>query len=199
MEVVAEARPTPTRTSTRTAVRPTFTLAPPTSPPTDVPLPTATVAATPTRGPVPRRVPTHTPTTVKSATPVPPPPTPNPDAGYYYAAVVKGCIAAPNTRIEGTVYDHGVPQNEIKVRVSSSDDGSPAIDDSFTGRDPYDVKHVDPSRVGKYQLGLYEGQQKGGTWFVFVINPDDELLTRKVTVQTTEGPGCNTATIDFTH
>ena len=198
-DVVAQAGPAPTRTVTRTVPRPTFTSVPPTPPPTDVPPPTVAAPATPTRGPVPRPVPAHTSTPVKSATPVPPPPTPNPDAGNYYRAIVKGCVTSPNTRIQGTVYDEGVPQNEIKVRVSVTDDGSPVMDDSFTGRDPYDIKHVDPSRVGKYQLGLSEGAQIDGTWFVFIVNPNDELLTRKVQVATTKGPGCNVWTVDFAH
>jgi hypothetical protein len=85
------------------------------------------------------------------------------------------------------------------VRVTASEDGSPAIDDALTGTDPADIKHIDPALTGQYRLGLYEGKQVGGTWFVFVLGLEKEAISPKVRVVTSDGPGCNTATVDFSH
>ena len=191
--------PLATRTVTRTVPRPTFTSAPPTQPPTDVPPPTVAGPATPTRGPTPRPIPTRVPTPVKTPTPAPPPPTQDPYAGYLYKPGKLKCITSPNTRIQGTIYTGGAKQDNVWVRVSSSDDGSPAIDDALTGTDPADIKHIDPALAGQYRLGLYEGKQVGGTWFVFVLGLEKEAISPMVRVLTSEGPGDNTCTVDFSH
>jgi hypothetical protein len=77
--------------------------------------------------------------------------------------------------------------------------GSPAINDFITGVDPNDPKRQDDANRGKYRLALYEGQQKAGNWYVFVLNNLGDVLSTIANVQTTDGPGCNTATVDFVH
>jgi hypothetical protein len=199
-QVVAEAGATPTRTATRTPLRPTFTPAPPTLPPTEPPPPTP-VPVTPTRAPTVRPVPTRIPTPAKSPTPPPPPPTPNPDAGWYYRRVFKGCVDAPNTRIEGTVYENGLKKNGVIVRLSDSDQGPPfpGLNDFITGTDPADYKHQCPECQGQYRLSPAEGQRVNGNWWVFVIDASGNPLSKGYFIHTQDGPGCNTATVDFVH
>jgi hypothetical protein len=139
------------------------------------------------------------PAPVKTATPAPPPPTPDPYAGYYYKPVNKGCVTAPNTRIQGTVYENGQKKNGVTVRVSDREGGGPSISDFVTGTDPSDYKHINPSLQGQYRLALYEGQQNAGNWWVFIVDEGGNLLSPGVLVTTQDGPGCNTATIDFVH
>jgi len=52
---------------------------------------------------------------------------------------------------------------------------------------------------GKYTLALYEGQRNAGNWWVFVIDNSGSPLSRGILVTTQDGPGCNTATVDFVH
>jgi hypothetical protein len=128
-----------------------------------------------------------------------PPPTPDPYAGYYYRPVNKGCVTAPNTRIEGTVYDNGVKKNGVIVRVSHAEHAEALIDDFVTGTDPSDYKHIAPERQGMYRLALYEGQQIDGNWWVFVVDSGGNPLSKGVYIKTHDGAGCNTATVDFVH
>jgi hypothetical protein len=197
-DLIAQGGATPTRTAIRATVRPTFTTVPPTEPPTDVP-PLTALPVVPTRAPAPRIVPTRVPTPAKSATPAPPPPTPDPYAGYYYKPVNKGCVTAPNTRIQGTVIENGQKKNGVLVRVSDREGGGPSIDDFTTGVDPSDYKHQDPSLQGQYRLALYEGQKNAGNWWVFIIDSAGNLLSPGVLVTTQDIGGCNTATVDFVH
>lgn len=196
-DLIARANPTPTFTlvPTRTTVRPTFTPVPPTltSSPTLVP-----TIVPPTRTPTVRPT-TRVPTPARTATPAPPPPTPDPYAGWYYRPVNKGCVTAPNTRIEGAVYENGVLKNGVRVRVSHMEGGEPSINDSITGMDPTDYKHVAPEWAGRYRLALYEGQQNAGNWWVFIVDESGNQLSPGVLVTTQDGGGCNTATIDFRH
>ncbi len=73
------------------------------------------------------------------------------------------------------------------------------IDDFTTGVDPSDHAHQDPSLQGKYRLGIAEGQQIDGNWWVFVVNNKGEQISVGAYFKTHDGPGCNTALIDFGH
>jgi hypothetical protein len=108
-------------------------------------------------------------------------------------------VEGGNTRIVGTVYDRGDKVNGLRIRVSAVPGGPPAIDDVISGTYHHDPKRVDSAIQGQYTLALYEGQQKSGNWFVFIINNTGDVLSEMGNVQTTEGPGCNIATIDFAH
>ncbi len=196
--LIARAETTPTRAATRT-VRPTFTSIPPTLPPTDTPPPTSPPII-PTPVPTLRRVPpTRIPAPIKTATPPPPPPTADLYGGYYYRPVDKGCVTTPNTRIQGTVYDNGAPENGVIVRVSDRFGGGPSINDFVTGTDPSDYKHIDPTVQGKYRLALYEGQQNAGNWWVFIIDGSGNPLSPGFLITTQDNGGCTTATVDFVH
>jgi len=195
-DVVAQAGATPTGAATRTVPRPTFTRAAPTPLPTDTPSPAKPGT---TRPATLRPVPTRTPTPGPTQPPPPPTSTPDPYAGFLYKPGKLTCITSPNTRIQGTVYTGGAKQDNVFVRVSSGEDAPPAIDDALTGTDPTDIKHIDPALQGQYRLGLYEGKQKGGTWFVYVLGAEKEPISPKVRVVTSEGPGKNTCTVDFSH
>ncbi len=196
---IARVNATPTRTVTRT-VRPTFSPVPPTqSPlPTLMPAPLPAVALpSATRAPTAR--PVATPKPAPSASPVPPP-TADLYQGYYYRVAKNVCTTAPNTRAEGTVFNNGIPQNGVRVRVSGDGlGGGPAVNDFVTGVDPSDYKHIDPSLQGKYRLGIFEGQQNAGNWWVWVVNENGDRISMGAFFNTHDGPGCNTAYIDFAH
>lgn len=193
---VAQVNQTPTRTPTRP--RPTFTLFAELIPETPTNTPPPTQPPTP-RPPTATRPPTRVPTATKPPPPAPLPPTPDPYAGYYYRPVNKGCVTAGNTRIQGTVIENGSKKNGVRVRVALSEGGDPVIDDFITGVDPADYKHADPSLQGQYRLGLFEGQQNAGNWWVFILDDSGNRISPGVYINTQDGGGCNTATIDFVH
>jgi hypothetical protein len=199
-DLIARVNPTATATTTAASTaRPTFTRVPPTEPP---PSPTLAPPPTipPTHIPTPRLPPTRAPTS-KPAPPPPAPPTPNPCAGYYYCPVFKGCVAASNTRIQGTVYDGGVKRNGVIVRLSESDGGPkwPDLDDFVTGVDPTDYHHQCPECEGMYRISPAEGQMISGNYWVFIIDSNGTPQSKGLFVHTQDGPGCNTATVDFVH
>ncbi len=195
---------TRTATATRTTVRPTFTPIPPTAtlvvrptiaaaPPNFPPptLPALSVGATPTR--------TRMAQASRAAT-QPPAPTADPYQGYYYRVIKNVCVTAPNTRAEGMVYDNGVPENGVIVRVANGDGGDPVIDDYVTGLDPQsDKKHTSPDWTGKYRLGIAEGLQMAGNWWVFIIDNKGQKISVGAYFNTHDTNGCNTAYIDFAH
>jgi len=196
-DLIAQGGATATITATRP--RPTFTLsARLLEQPTDIPTP----APSSTRPPPPTpRPPTRIPTAAKPAPTNPPPPTPDPDAGFYYKRVLKGCVTAPNTRIEGIVTENGNLKNGVKVRISFSENG-PAdtpLPDFVTGIDPVDPKHNCPECQGKYRLSPSEGSRLDGNWWVHVVDDNGNPISRSTFIHTQDGPGCNTATIDFVH
>jgi hypothetical protein len=189
-----------TATLTPTRPRPTFTLSAIIVPeePTNPPPPTVPPPRPPTSRPAPVRIP---PTATKPPAPTTVPPTPDPDAGFYYRRVFKGCAAASNTRIEGTVIDGGTPRSGVKVRLSFEENG-PAdtpLPDFLTGTDPADPKHPCPACQGKYRLSPSEGSLQDGNWWVYVVDDSGNPLSKSVFIHTQDGPGCNTATVDFVH
>ncbi len=172
-------------------VRPTFT-------------PAQTVAAksapTATRPRAQATRPATAPPTFTLAPPPTQPPAPPPTpAGPFYKITGKSCGQGGDTRIIGTVYENGVKANGVRMRVSAVSEGPPAINDFYTGVDPNDPKRRDDALQGQYRLALYEGQRKAGNWFVFILNRLGEVQSEIGNVQTTDGPGCNIATIDFAH
>lgn len=190
---------TPATATPTTRPRPTFTLAARLlETPTDIPPPPS-----PTRPPPPTpRPPTRVPPTVKPAATAPPPPTPDPDAGYYYKRIFKGCAVAPNTRIEGTVTENGTLRNGVRVRISFEENGPPdtPLADFVTGVDPSDPNHIPcPSCEGKYRLSPAEGGRIDGNWWVFVVDGSGNPMSKSTFIHTQDGPGCNTATLDFAH
>jgi hypothetical protein len=203
MVTLARVAPTATRAPTQTAARPTFTPAPPivassptieqpfvppTNPPSPVPASTARPAPTRTRTPVPPPV-----------AAAPPAPTADPYEGYYYRVTKNVCATDTNTRIEGTVLNNGSPQNGVRVRLSNGKYDTAVIDDFITGTDPSDAKHIAPEWQGRYRLSPAEGQRMDGNWWVFIIDKTGQPISVAAYVKTHDGPGCNTATVDFAH
>ncbi len=199
---IARVNSTPIRTATRT-VRPTFTPVRPTvtASPTLVPVPLPAAALpTATRAPAPRPTATHRPAPTSPPPPPPPPPTEDLYQGYYYRVAKNVCTTAPNTRAEGSVFNNGVPQNGVRVRVSGDGlGGGAAINDFITGVDPSDYRHQDPTLQGKYRLGIFEGQQNAGNWWVWIVNENGDRISMGAFFNSQDGPGCNTAYIDFAH
>lgn len=196
-DLIAQGGATVTLTATRP--RPTFTLSAhlieiPTDTPPPPPPPSSTRPPPPTPRPA-TRAPTPRPVTA-----APPPPTPDPDAGFYYKRRNFQCVSAPNTRIEGTITENGAPKNGVRVRISFSENGPAEImPDFITGVDPADPNHVCPECRGKYRLSPSEGSKVDGNWWVHVVDDAGTLLSRSTFIHTQDGPGCNTATIDFVH
>jgi hypothetical protein len=199
----AKAVPTSTRTRTPTTLitHPTFTPIPPTLeipptvaqpiiPPTNPPPP----PPSPTRTTAPRPAPTRAPVIAP-----PSPPTPDLFQGYFYRVLKNNCVSADNTRIEGTVFNNGVPQSGVRVRLSSGKYDVPVIDDFITGTDPADAKHIAPEWAGRYRLSPAEGQRMDGNWWVFIIDNKETPLSVAAYIKTHDAPGCNTATVDFAH
>jgi hypothetical protein len=196
-DIIAQGGATATTTATRP--RPTFTLsARLIEIPTDIPPPTP--LPLPTRPPPPTLRPATRAPTPRPATAAPPPPTPDPDAGFYYKRIFKGCVAAPNTRIEGVVTENGSLKNGVKVRISFSENGPAEIlPDFITGVDPADPNHICPECRGKYRLSPAEGKPVDGNWWVHVVDDGGTPMSKSTFIHTQDGPGCNTATIDFVH
>jgi hypothetical protein len=209
VDLIAQDFPTATKTVivTRTVtVRPTFTPAPPTLPPTDTPPPQVAVQVPTTPLIVPTRAPTarpftRAPTAYRSPIPAPLAPTADLFGGFYYRPVNKGCVDATNTRIQGTVTDGGVLKNGVRIRVSDSDQGADTygFGDFISGNDPSDPHHNCPECAGKYRISPSEGSRVDGNWWVFVIDNGGNSLSKGTFIHTQDGPGCNTATIDFVH
>lgn len=110
------------------------------------------------------------------------------------------CVVASNTRIEGIVTENGAPKNGVRVRISFSENGPAEImPDFITGIDPADPNHKCPECAGKYRLSPSEGAQVDGNWWVHVVDDGGNLLSKSTFFHTQDGPGCNTATIDFVH
>lgn len=198
---------TATRTVARASAtaRPTFTPLPPTislpSLPTIAPAPTnapLSLVPAPTLPPTATRTRAVQPTARPKAQPAAP--TADLYQGYYYRITKNVCVTAPNTRAEGTVLNNGVPENGVIVRIANGNGGDPVIDDYVTGIDPQsNKKYTSPEWTGKYRLGVAEGQQMAGNWWVFIVNNKGEQISVGAYFNTHDSNGCNTAFIDFAH
>jgi hypothetical protein len=177
-------------TATRVPVRATLPPPPPPPtaevfvppPPTDTPLPTPTPIPTNTPEPTSTPVPTDTPTFTPTFTPTPTntfTPTIIPThCPQEYCVIMQRCEPGENTRAVGTIYENDRPKNGVRVRVSYAMGGPPVIPDFISGNDPNNPNVPDPQRPGYYQLGLLEGGQLAGNWWVFIVNDEDEVLSQ---------------------
>lgn len=190
-DLIATGTGDPNRAAVAPTVRPTFTPAP-------SPQPTSRATAARTRTPASRAA-TAPPTAIPQPTLPPAPPPPPVASGPYFKISKSSCAEGGNTRVIGTVYDGGNKVNGLRVRVSDRAGGGPAIADAETGRDAKNPNRVDSSLQGQYLLALYEGKQSKGNWYVFIINNNGDLLSEAGFIQTSEGPGCNIGTVDFSH
>jgi len=83
--------------------------------------------------------------------------------------------------------------------VSYIPGGEAILPDFTTGVDPNDPNHRDDSLQGQYRFGLQEGGFRAGNWYVFIINNLGTQMSPNGNVQTDDKPGCNIATVDFSH
>ncbi|MBI3536330.1 MAG: hypothetical protein HY070_02015 [Chloroflexi bacterium] len=188
-DLIANNNDEPPSAASAATLRPTFTPAA---------IKTLTQTATRPRATATRVI-TARPTFTSLPQPIAPPaPTATPP-GPYFRVSAKSCASGGDTRIIGTVYDSGNKVNGLTMRVAAVPSGPPAINDFITGKDPTDPKRVDSALQGQYRLALYEGQQKKGNWFVFIINNAGDVLSENGNIQTTDGAGCNIGTVDFAH
>ena len=143
------------------AAEPPPTEIPPTEEPPPPP-PTNTRKPAPTKKPQPTEVPT----------PAGPTATPAPTrCPQQYCVVYRGCQPdAGNTLVEGIVYNNGVPENGVAVRVAKAEGAYPMVDDFLSGTDPINPGQPDPNNPGRYILQIVAGAPREGNWWVFVID-----------------------------
>lgn len=156
------ARPTRIPTEIPTEMMPTAPPPPTEIPPTDLPPPTETRPPAPTKKPLPTEPPT----------PEGPTATPAPTrCAQQYCVVYRGCQPdAGNTIVEGVVYNNGVPENGVAVRVAKAEGAYPMVDDFVSGTDPINPGQPDPNNPGRYILQIVAGAPREGNWWVFVID-----------------------------
>jgi hypothetical protein len=141
--------PTLTGTPTRTAI-PTITPLP-----TDTPLPTSTTTRT--------RLPTRRPPT---STPLPPTLVPY---TYAYRPVNVRCTHSGGTFVKGTVWNGGVPQTGVRIRLSWTPNGSAAAADQVTG-----YQAADQSTSYTFVLRGNGAYSAGSDWYVWVLDYNDQ-------------------------
>ncbi len=179
----------PTQESPTEAPPPTEPPPPPTEVPTVPPPPP------PTKKPQPTLTPTDSGPTV---TPVPT------RCAQKYCVVYRGCQPdAGNTVIEGYVYNNGVPENGVAVRVAKEQGAYPLVDDFISGNSAINPGQPDPNTPGYYILQIVAGAPREGNWWVFVV--DVRNGTKQVSeakfIHTNDDPfnsaNCQHAFVDF--
>lgn len=215
-QIVAQAQVAETETPHVTALPPTRVRRPTIEPtefiPTEIPAPTELppteppppTQEPPTNIPPPTRVPnTRAPT--KSPTPEGPTPTVAPTrCPQKYCVVYRGCQPdAGNTIIEGLVYNNGVPESGVAVRVAKEAGAYPLVDDFVSGNDPINPGKKDPSNPGRYILQIVAGAPREGNWWVFVVDKPNgtKVMSQAQLIHTNDDPfiptNCQHAFVDF--
>lgn len=174
--------------------------------PTDAPAPT---------DPPPEQQPQAQPQEPTSIIPTPrPQPTPT-DSGptatpgptrcpQTYCVVFRGCQPdAGNTVIEGFVYNNGVPENGVAVRVAKEEGAYPLVDDFISGNSTVNPGKPDPNTPGYYFLQIVAGAPREGNWWVFVIDVPNgtKVISESKLIHTNDDPNnpgnCQHAFVDF--
>ncbi|HZQ06147.1 MAG TPA: hypothetical protein VFD70_06165 [Anaerolineae bacterium] len=196
---LAQKHPTKSPTVEPTEVIPTEALLPiepppPTEPPPP-PSPPPTHAPAPTRKPLP------------SATPSPSGPTVTPAptrCPQQYCAVYRGCqTEVGNTIIEGFVYNNGVPQDGVAVRVASGQGEAGVTEDFVSGTDPVNRGKPDKLHPGHYILQIVAGESREGNWWVFLMDKKNGTIqiSEGQLIHTNDDPynpaNCQHAFVDF--
>lgn len=179
---------------------------PPPEHPTDTPFPTD--PPPPPATDIPQATDILPPTTRPQATVPPTAAGPTPTVGptrcpQTYCVSFRGCQTDGNTIIEGIVYNNGVPENGVAVRVAKEQGAYPLVDDFISGYDPINPGHPDPKNPGHYILQIVAGSPREGNWWVFVIdkpNGTKQMSEAKLihTNDDASNPGnCQHAFVDF--
>lgn len=175
--------------------------------PTALPPDTATPAATSAPPPTETRRPAPTKKIVPTEPPTPAGPTATPAptrCAKTYCVVYRGCQTdAGNTIIEGIVYNNGVPENGVAVRVAKAEGAYPMVDDFVSGTDPINPGQPDPNNPGRYILQIVAGAPREGNWWVFIVdraNGTKQISEAKL-IHTNDDPNnpanCQHAFVDF--
>ncbi len=202
----------PHRAATATARAPTRPTRLPTELPTEIiptelPPDTATPAATSAPPPTETRRPAPTKKLAPTETPTPTGPTATPAptrCAKTYCVVYRGCQTdAGNTIVEGIVYNNGVPENGVAVRVAKAEGAYPMVDDFVSGTDPINPGQPDPNNPGRYILQIVAGAPREGNWWVFIVdraNGTKQISEAKL-IHTNDDPNnpanCQHAFVDF--
>jgi hypothetical protein len=205
---------TPTKRAA-TATRKAPTIARPTRAPTEMPTEIlATEPPPPTEAPPPteppptntrRAAPTKIPPPPQSPTPEGPTATPAPTrCPQQFCVVYRGCQPdAGNTIVEGIVYNNGVPENGVAVRVAKAEGAYPLVDDFVSGTDPINPGQPDPNNPGRYILQIVAGAPREGNWWVFVVDRPNgtKQISEAKLIHTNDDPfnpgNCQHAFVDF--
>lgn len=105
--------------------------------------------------------------------------------------------------IEGVVYNNGVPENGVVVRVAKEAGAYPLVDDFVSGNDPVNPGKKDPNNPGRYILQIVAGAPREGNWWVFVIDKPNgtKVLSQAQLIHTNDDPynpvNCQHAFVDF--
>ncbi len=184
--LVAGLPPTWTPTVTGTPSR--------TPPPTITPLPTDTPL--PTAIPTRTRPPTKRPPT---RTPAPVVPTLAPYT-YAYRPTNIRCSHSGGTFVKGTVWNGGVPQTGVRVRLSWSPNGPAAANDQTT------AYQADGSTTYTFVLRDNGAYSAGADWYVWVLDVTGEPASdpnmahiRTNNLGPNDGNACWFAIVDFSH
>lgn len=191
-------RPRATRTPTQEFIQAVPTEMPP---PTEPPPPTEAPLATETRKPAPTKIPLPTATPTPSGPTATPVPTRCPKQ---YCVVYRGCQTdAGNTIIEGIVYNNGVAEDGVAVRVAKAEGAYPMVDDFVSGTDPINPGQPDPNNKGRYILQIVAGAPREGNWWVFIVDRPNgtKQISEAKLIHTNDDPynaaNCQHAFVDF--
>ncbi len=169
---------------------------------TSTPSPTATPSMTPTvtDTPTPTRIPTKTRAPTRRPTPAPIVPT-MVVYTYPYRPVNLKCSHSGGTFVKGTVWNGGVPQTGVRVRISSSPNGAAAFSDQSTA-----YQYVDSSTSYTFVLRDNGAYSAGSDWYVWVLDITGEPASdpnaghvRTNNLGPNDGNACWLAIVDFAH
>lgn len=198
----------------RTMTRNVPTLARPTRVPTEIPTEIIPTQVPPTDAPPPTEPPpvntrkpaaTRPPEPTVPPTPAGPTETPAPTrCPQQYCVVYRGCdLDSGNTIVEGVVYNNGVPENGVAVRVAKAEGAYPMVDDFVSGTDPINPGQPDPNNPGRYILQIVAGAPREGNWWVFIIDKANgtKQISEAKMIHTNDDPymagNCQHAYVDF--
>ncbi len=194
---VAQKRPTKAPTAEPTEIVPTEEPLPSEEAPTEPP-PTQ---EPPTPRPAPPRKLPPTATPSPSGPTVTPAPTRCPQQ---YCVVYRGCQPeVGNTIIEGFVYNNGVPQDGVAVRVASGQGEAGVTEDFVSGTDPVNRGKPDKLHPGHYFLQIVAGEAREGNWWVFLMDKKNGTIqiSQGQLIHTNDDPynpaNCQHAFVDF--
>lgn len=105
--------------------------------------------------------------------------------------------------IEGYVYNKGVPENGVVVRVAKEPGAYPLVDDFVSGNSAINPGKPDPNNPGYYSLQIVAGAPREGNWWVFIVDvpKGTKQISEAKFIHTNDDPlnpvNCQHAFVDF--